>query len=125
MNVVNKTNQYKKALSIIEHVLGSDGYQIDTIGKMATVSAILKMHFPEWIFVGFYRVTDDDKLIIGPYQGSVLACGTIRFGRGVCGQCAREQKNHRAWFCLERLKSTLKEKMLLFVIPEFLAMLSN
>jgi len=92
MNIVKKSDQYQKALSIIEHVLESGKYQIDTIGRMATISAILKMHFPEWIFIGFYRVTDDDKLVIGPYQGLVLACGIIHFGRGVCGQCAREQK---------------------------------
>ncbi len=92
MNSVNKTEQYKKALSIIEHLSGADGYQLDGVGKMATVAAILKMHFPEWIFVGFYRVTGEDTLVIGPYQGAILACGTIRIGRGVCGQCALQRK---------------------------------
>ncbi len=27
-------------------------------------------------------------LQIGPYQGAVLACGTIALGRGVCGTAA-------------------------------------
>mgnify|MGYP002391310144 CR=1 FL=1 len=31
-------------------------------------------------------------LMIGPYQGKVLACGTISYARGVCGACARERR---------------------------------
>jgi len=40
--------------------------------------------------VGFYRVTETNLLTIGPYQGDVLACGTIPFGKGVCGVAAEK-----------------------------------
>jgi GAF domain-containing protein len=87
-----KIERYQQALAVIRSVLGPEGYQVDSIGKMAIVAAVLKMHFPEWIFVGFYRVTGERLLEIGPYQGDVIACGTIAFGRGVCGACAEQRK---------------------------------
>jgi L-methionine (R)-S-oxide reductase len=50
---------------------------------------MLRMNFPQMWFVGFYCVKPDGSgLQIGPYQGMVLACGTIAFGRGVCGVAA-------------------------------------
>lgn len=40
-------------------------------------------------FVGFYPVLVPDKTLqIGPYQGHVLACGLIEYGKGVCGTAA-------------------------------------
>ncbi len=53
-------------------------------------SSLLRMNFPTMWFVGFYTVKPDDVTVlqIGPYQGSVLACGTIAYGRGVCGTAA-------------------------------------
>ena len=40
-------------------------------------------------FVGFYTTkADGSELQIGPYQGALLACGTISFGAGVCGTAA-------------------------------------
>lgn len=39
--------------------------------------------------MGFYTVSKPgESLQIGPYQGAVLACGTIAFGKGVCGTAA-------------------------------------
>ena len=50
----------------------------------------VKHHFPHLLFVGFYRVTETDLLTIGPYQGDVMPCGTIPFGKGVCGAAAEK-----------------------------------
>ena len=33
-----------------------------------------------------------DLLEIGPYQGNLIACGHISFGRGVCGTAATNKK---------------------------------
>ena len=65
---------------------------MDDVGKMATISSILKSEFSEWVFCGFYRVVKPDLLEIGPYQGNVLACSHITFGRGVCGIAASDMK---------------------------------
>lgn len=79
-------------------------------------SYFLKKHFKPFWFVGFYLVApgawcaittwkgslwwltlsfvpdDAEKLVIGPYQGDVLASGVIAFGKGVCGTAASTQE---------------------------------
>lgn len=88
----DKVKQYMSALQQLEAVIGPNGYETDLIGKMSITSAILRMHFPDWVFVGFYRRTKPGLLEIGPYQGNLIACGTISFGRGVCGDAAENIK---------------------------------
>jgi L-methionine (R)-S-oxide reductase len=64
---------------------------IDTTGRMATLSAYLRFHFPRNYFCGFYTVVKNKEVLqIGPYNGNgmVLASGIIDFGKGVCGTCA-------------------------------------
>lgn len=64
-------------------------YPVDLAGRMATLNSFLYANFPRMNFVGFYTVkTPGAELQIGPYQGEVLACGTIAFGKGVCGTVA-------------------------------------
>ncbi len=63
----------------------------DDIAIMATVACELYHEFAAFDWVGFYRVVDNETLKIGPYQGP-HGCLTIPFSRGVCGQCAREQR---------------------------------
>ncbi len=62
----------------------------DEIAIMATVAAELHASFPDFNWVGFYRVISPGLLKIGPYQGG-HGCLTISFERGVCGKCAREK----------------------------------
>lgn len=61
--------------------------------RMATVSCLLQLAFPERFFwTGFY-IVDPEKtaeLIVGPYQGT-LGCLRIPFARGVCGMAAAEK----------------------------------
>jgi len=87
---MDKTSRYQNVLSATRAAL--EGYSMEDIGKMATLSSILKSEFSEWIFCGFYRVVKQDLLEIGPYQGNVLACSHITFGQGVCGEAASERK---------------------------------
>jgi L-methionine (R)-S-oxide reductase len=64
-------------------------YPLDVTGRMATLNSFLYANFPRMNFVGFYVVTvPGAELAVGPYQGEVLACGTIAFGKGVCGTAA-------------------------------------
>ncbi len=85
---MTKEKQYQTLLSELTEFIGPRGYAMTEIGKMATIASYLYRAFPSWLFAGFYRVVAPDMLEIGPYQGPVIACGTIRFGRGVCGQSA-------------------------------------
>lgn len=61
-----------------------------TISVLANTCAALKEAFG-FFWVGFYLV-EDDKLILGPFQGSV-ACYSIRKGRGVCGTAWAEGRS--------------------------------
>lgn len=63
----------------------------DPIAAMATTSALLHHAFGH-LWTGFYRVVEPgDRLLVGPYQGS-LGCLEIMFGRGVCGTAAAERR---------------------------------
>jgi len=85
-----KAERYQKVMTTLDALIGTEEgkYEVDDIGKMALISWALKHHFPEFIFVGFYIASRTKILTIGPYQGDVMACGTIPFGKGVCGVAA-------------------------------------
>ena len=66
---------YNEAIKRLNAIIGTTkGHELDDIGKMAIVSAVLKMSMPYFFVVAFYRVCDNKSLQIGPYQGEVLAC---------------------------------------------------
>ena len=93
MDRSEKITRYEESLEQLEYLLGVEGkYALDDIGKMATISTVLKMNLPYFFFVGFYRAMENRVLQIGPYQGDVLACGTIPYESGVCGACAIQRK---------------------------------
>jgi L-methionine (R)-S-oxide reductase len=78
---------YRAILPQIEAVMtGVD----DLIANLANVAAILKQAF-DFHWVGFYRTTAPDMLMLGPFQGP-LACVSIPFDKGVCGAAATTQK---------------------------------
>ncbi len=54
------------------------------ISKMALSSALFMRYIPNLVFAGYY-IVQDNKLIIGPYQGDVIACSPIENNQGVCG----------------------------------------
>jgi L-methionine (R)-S-oxide reductase len=62
----------------------------DLIADMANVSAALKSSFPQFSWVGFYRM-EKEELVLGPFQGKV-ACVRIKAGKGVCGTAAKERR---------------------------------
>ncbi len=90
--MMNKEEKYQKAVDEITSFIGPDGYNLTNVGKMATIASLLHQAFPEWPFVGFYQTVSPEILEIGPYQGPVLACGRIPFGKGVCGTAAQQKQ---------------------------------
>lgn len=63
----------------------------DEVAAMATVSSIVHHAFG-YLWTGFYRVVEQDRLLrVGPYQGT-LGCMEIAFGKGVCGTAAKERR---------------------------------
>ncbi len=67
---------YKQIVSVVE-------FEADAIANMANVASMIHETFG-FLWTGFYRVTEDEQLVLGPFQGS-LACTRIKKGRGVCG----------------------------------------
>jgi L-methionine (R)-S-oxide reductase len=65
------------------------GAALDEIALMATINSVLANRFDHYFWTGFYRVCGD-RLIVGPYIGSV-GCLQIEFGRGVCGTAAAQR----------------------------------
>jgi L-methionine (R)-S-oxide reductase len=61
--------------------------ETDEIACMATIACELFHAMEGFDWVGFYRVTGNDTLKIGPYQGG-HGCLVIPYARGVCGACA-------------------------------------
>ena len=76
------------ALFPVVHSLMSD--EEDEIARMANLAALLHHEFNFW-WTGFYRVSEGDVLVLGPFQGP-LACTRIRLGKGVCGTAWAENR---------------------------------
>lgn len=66
------------------------GTTLDDIALMATINSVLANKFDHFFWTGFYRLIGD-RLIIGPYMGTV-GCLQIEMGQGVCGTAAAQRK---------------------------------
>ncbi len=91
MQMNDKDAQYQQVSKDILAVLDGED---NLTARMATVSCLLALAFPERFFwTGFYVVdpAKPNELVVGPYQGT-LGCLRIAFGRGVCGLAALEAK---------------------------------
>ncbi len=75
-----KQGRYERIVAQLEVELAKCD---DPIARMATAVAVLYHKQPVFSWTGFYRLLDD-RLVVGPYQGS-LACQQIEIGKGVCG----------------------------------------
>ena len=87
MNPVEKHQRYEETRRNIQALIAGER---DEIAVLATVAAELRHAFPQFHWVGFYRVVSPGLLKVGPYQGG-HGCLTIPFERGVCGRCARDK----------------------------------
>jgi GAF domain-containing protein len=63
----------------------------DEIAVMANVTALLRTFWPEWTWLGFYRVSHPGHdLILGPFSGPPAPL-VIPWGQGIIGSCAQER----------------------------------
>ena len=83
-----KEERYREVAGQIEAVLADEP---DLLAGMATVVCLLHSAFPYYYWTGFYRRVGPERLLVGPYQGT-LGCLEIAFSRGVCGAAARERR---------------------------------
>lgn len=60
---------------------------------MATINEVMKSNLPYYYWVGFYLNDGDNRLNVGPYQGT-HGCLFIKFGEGVCGRVAASKNNY-------------------------------
>ena len=81
----DKSQRY---LLIIEQLKALKDESAGEIANMANWCALLKNSF-NWLWVGFYLV-QNNRLVLGPFQGPV-ACTTIEYGKGVCGNAWKDQ----------------------------------
>ncbi len=88
MNPHSKIETYERVTQEIEATLEGE---TDLLAAMVTVVCLLHQAFDTYFWTGFYRRVAPDRLLIGPYQGT-LGCLHISFDRGVCGACARTRR---------------------------------
>ncbi len=85
--ITDKAEKYKETLKVIRSTIEDEP---DFIANLANISAILKMNFDEYSWVGFY-LWKTNELVLGPFQGKP-ACIRIKKGSGVCGTAIKERK---------------------------------
>lgn len=82
-----KREAYRECKERIFALCAGEG---NKIAKMASVSCLLSLEMPGFLWTGFYRMVDGE-LVVGPYQGPP-ACLRIQLGKGVCGMAAKTEK---------------------------------
>jgi L-methionine (R)-S-oxide reductase len=87
-SVGNKEEIYKETVRQLESLLADDD---DLIASLANTSALLRLNFRSFSWVGFYLLRSNDELVVGPFQGKP-ACVRIELGKGVCGTAARRNE---------------------------------
>ncbi len=89
--IINKEitleEQYKSLLKQVKSLLSKDD---KTISNLSNFVASLYQSFEKVSWAGFYFL-DGENLYLGPFQGKI-ACTSIKFGQGVCGTSAKEEK---------------------------------
>ncbi len=77
-----------KYLALLPQIYALTNGEKDVIANLGNVCSALKYGM-SFFWVGFYLLRQDE-LVLGPFQGTP-ACTRIPLGKGVCGQCARQQ----------------------------------
>ncbi len=80
MNADKKNNRYRRLYKQISNLIEKSSN--NSLSNMATILAILHHKMDYFFWTGFYLL-HDDKLQVGPYQGS-LACINLAKDTGVC-----------------------------------------
>jgi len=80
----------EKYQSLVKQVKALLSKEDNLLSNLSNFTAALKQTFEKISWVGFY-IAEKDNLYLGPFQGKV-ACTNIKFGSGVCGTAAKEEK---------------------------------
>lgn len=86
MIIKDKKEKYKQVVQQVESIISGEP---DLIANLANITAILKMNFEDFSWVGFY-LWRFKELVLGPFQGKP-ACVRIKKGKGVCGTSIKER----------------------------------
>ncbi len=86
MIIKDKKTKYKQ---VVKEVVSFINDESDVIANLANISAILKIGFPDFFWVGFY-ILRVNELVLGPFQGKP-ACVRIQKGKGVCGTAIKQR----------------------------------
>ncbi|MGJ9382367.1 GAF domain-containing protein [Salipaludibacillus sp. CF4.18] len=65
----------------------------DQIANLSNASSLLNQFLSDVNWVGFY-LWKENELVLGPFQG-MPACVRIKYGKGVCGTAAKEERTLR------------------------------
>jgi len=79
MDKKKKAGRYERIYNQLEQLTAKPG---TPLSRMATIAAVLYHKMDHYFWTGFY-LYEDDRLIVGPYQGPV-ACQELEHGKGVC-----------------------------------------
>ena len=82
-----KISQYIRIFEQLQKLLSESP---DLIAQLSTINAILYHKIPYIFWIGFYFL-QDNKLIVGPYQGP-LACQILPNLKGVCWKAVLDKK---------------------------------
>jgi len=79
MDKKKKEGRYGRIYKQLQELTGKPG---TSLSRMATVAAVLHHKMDHYFWTGFY-LYENDRLVVGPYQGPV-ACQELEKGKGVC-----------------------------------------
>lgn len=79
MDRKKKEGRYQRIYTQLEGLAHKPG---TPLSRMATLAAVLHHKMDHFFWTGFYLL-ENDRLVVGPYQGSV-ACQELERGKGVC-----------------------------------------
>jgi GAF domain-containing protein len=83
---LTRQETYELVITQVKHLVNDES---NLVANLANVSSLLKNTFEDYLWVGFYIVSEEnpEELVLGPFQGRP-ACTRIKFGKGVCGTSA-------------------------------------
>jgi len=85
----NLTNEYSLLCKQLTALLEGES---NFITNLSQFSALVFNSLSQVNWAGFYLVTDESYLQLGPFQGQV-ACTKIPMGKGVCGTAAETRQS--------------------------------
>lgn len=84
------TGKLEKILNEVSKVVREEGIKRDA--KLEKIARILHDGVPYYDWVGFYLLTPNEELILGPFVGEETDHDRIPVGKGVCGRAGAEQQ---------------------------------